>query len=264
MKKLLTCFSFLFLSAITALTFASCGSSKFKINANNGYYADGTDLSFLKDGKIYEYDLEDGTYNISDDPIIVPKNITKKNICYTNGYYAYVIEKNKISRYTTEYSNGDDGEEIGRLIPDDEKFWFPFDIPEKKYKSVVVIKADLIMLQTKDKISFYCITNTPEGLKWKELYSISSEKEYDTSLLIDKSGTEGFVGFIKGTEVDVYYFDTVEKVCKLQKSFELKKEYDAYIGFIDDDDRLQLGCLEGKKIMLHDISFGAIVSARTL
>nr|MCR5063232.1 hypothetical protein [Treponema sp.] len=155
-------------------------------------------------------------------------------------------------------------EEIGRLIPDDEKFWFPFDIPEKKYKSVVVIKADLIMLQTKDKISFYCITNTPEGLKWKELYSISSEKEYDTSLLIDKSGTEGFVGFIKGTEVDVYYFDTVEKVCKLQKSFELKKEYDAYIGFIDDDDRLQLGCLEGKKIMLHDISFGAIVSARTL
>ena len=208
--------------------------------------------------------MEEGTYNISDDPIIVPKNITEKNICYTNGYDAYVIEKNKISRYTTEYSNGDDGEEIGRLIPDDEKFWFPFDIPEKKYKSVVVIKADLIMLQTKDKISFYSITNTPEGLKWKELYSISSEKEYDTSLLIDKSGTEGYLGFIKGTEVDVYYFDTVEKVCKLQKSFELKKEYDAYIGFVDDDDRLQLGCLEGNKIMLHDISFGAIVSARTL
>lgn len=260
MKKLLTCFSFLFLSAITALTFASCGSSKYNINANNGYYADDTDLTFFKDGKIYEYDLEEGTYNISDDPIIVPKNITEKNICYTNGYDAYVIEKNKIMLYRIEYDSND----VPYLVPDEaDTTWIPFEIPEKNFKSLVMISKSVLMLHTKDKISFY-YNDFARSKSWKEYYSVPVETQYDTSLLIDRYSSEGYLGFIKGTEVDVYYFDNVEKVCKLQKSFELKKEYDAYIGFVDDDDRLQLGCLEGKKIMLHDISFGAIVSARTL
>lgn len=265
MKKLLTYFCLMTFLTITALTFSSCKNSKYINNANNCFFADDGDLYFFKDGKFYEYELNDGVYETDSYDTLskfknIPKNINKNTIIYCDDYTVCTKEKNVINRYELEYEEDSNG----KLIFPEEKYWIPFEIPEKNYKSIVIINSVYLMVQTNDHISFYYLNPTPEGRKWELSESVALDKEYDTSLLINCQNHEGFLGFFKGAELDIYYFDTWEKnSCVLKKRVDLKKEYDAYIGYMDEDDRLVLGCIEGNKIWLHDIAFGAIVSSRT-
>ena len=242
----------LVLFVLFVLNFSACSSGgKYKFNANNGFYIWSDNLDFIRNGKYYNFNLEDGEHEVYSGETKLPKEINTNDIIALNGGYIFVKKNNTIVRYEEDFE-----EDVDVSFFKITDYYKAFEIQNNKYKSIVIPATSWIIIHNKDSFSTYFLDDKSE---WNLHSTINLEKEYDSSFLLSLYMGELILGFVKGNTIDIVPVNFKEGTAEVIKQLELDKQYDAYVGYLPDGDILYLGCIENNKIRFLDTRSGVFV-----
>lgn len=241
------------------LGFSACGedskSSKYRFNANNGYFVDNGYLSsnesiawlfWIKDKQVLSLSFDDGDMDVEG---ALPNSINPDTVLgiYYNDFI--VNDGKKISFLDMETGKEDD-------------LYVSFTLPEQKYNSIVVASYDKIIIQAGKKISIY-----ENFLKeWKCSKEFSLDKEYESAFYLGKYfyGLP-LIGLVKGNEIDLLSLEDYKDdgfSPKVIKTLVMDKQYDSYIVCCSDYDYMYnedipyLGCIKDNTLKFFDVKKG--------